>query len=44
MKLHFSQSNKTPLTSDFWDEILLDHNIQEVIIRGMFDFSTHPEA
>lgn len=43
MKLHFSQSNNTPLTSDFWIKELTTPSIQDAITAGEYDFSTYPK-
>lgn len=44
MKLHFMQSNNTPLTSDFWIKNLMDPATQKSILNGTFDFSSYPHA
>ena len=43
MKLHFSQSNETALTSDYWIETLMNHECQQKILQGTFDLSPFPE-
>ena len=43
MKLHFSQSNNTPLTSDFWIKQLMDPNAQKAILDGTYDLSAYPK-
>lgn len=43
MKLHFSQSNNTPLTTDYWMKQLLDPAVQEKILNGTYDFTNIPE-
>ena len=43
MKLHFSQANNTPLTTDHWMNELLNPTVQQAILNGTYDLSQVPE-
>ena len=43
MKLHFSQANNTPLTSDVWIHNLMHPTIQKSILEGKYDLSSYPK-